>query len=169
MGGRWEDDRLAAAEQGVNPTVLGRLRTGWAVIGDTQHLPGYCLLLYRGTADHLTDLPRDVRADFLLDMSLLGEAVQNVCRARDPEFNRINYEILGNSWAHLHAHVHPRYAWEPAEHRNKPVWTYPDRKHPRHALTERRDRLRVDLEQELARIAGLLDVDAEHARTMRPA
>jgi hypothetical protein len=36
-------------------------------------------LLYRGIADHLPGLRRDARADFLLDMSLLAEAVQNVC------------------------------------------------------------------------------------------
>lgn len=61
----------------MNPTVLTRMRTGWAVIGDTQHLPGYCLLLHaeRGI-DHLTDLLRAQRVDFLFDLSLLGEAVQ---------------------------------------------------------------------------------------------
>src|SRR5687767_6672103 len=47
------DERLEAAERGENPTVLARLKTGWTVIGDTQHLPGYCLLLYRGEANHL--------------------------------------------------------------------------------------------------------------------
>jgi diadenosine tetraphosphate (Ap4A) HIT family hydrolase len=146
------EGRLAAAERGENPTVLARLKTGWAVIGDTQHLPGYCLLLYRGEANHLTDLPRAERADFLLDMSLLGEAVQNVCSALDPQFRRVNYEVLGNSWPHLHAHVHPRYTWEPAAHRSSPVWTYPDRKDPRHQLDSRHDALRTKLSDELMRI-----------------
>ncbi len=37
---------------------------------------------------------------------------------------RINYEILGNSEAALHAHVFPRYATEPEELRRKPAWFY---------------------------------------------
>lgn len=152
--GTWEQDRLADAERGQNPTVLTQLKTGWAVIGDTQHLPGYCLLLYRGEANHLTDLPHPARAEFLLDMSLLGEAVQRACAAHDPQFQRVNYEILGNSWPHLHAHVHPRYDWEPPEHRNKPVWTYPDRKHPRHQLGDQHAALRADITRELATITA---------------
>ncbi len=28
--------------------VMARMRSGFAVIGDTQHLPGYSLLLVRG-------------------------------------------------------------------------------------------------------------------------
>lgn len=151
---RWEVDRLAAAERGANPSVLARLTTGWAVIGDTQHLPGYCLLLYRGEANHLTDLPRAVRAAFLLDMSLVGEAVQTVCAARDPGFRRVNYEVLGNSWPHLHAHVHPRYDWEPSGHRHKPVWTYADRLDPRHRLDDRHAELCLELTRELTRIAA---------------
>ena len=60
----WRTDRVAAAAQGSNPTVLSKMRTGWAVIGDTQHLPGYCLLLFAGEADQLEDLPRDARTAF---------------------------------------------------------------------------------------------------------
>lgn len=86
---------MAAAERGANPTVLARMRTGWAVIGDTQHLPGYSLLLYAGRANHLTDLPRSERALFLFDLSLLGEAVQAACVQRDTAFRRLNYEVAG--------------------------------------------------------------------------
>ena len=39
--------------------VMARMPTGFAVIGDTQQLPGYCVLLYEDAMiDHLTDLPR---------------------------------------------------------------------------------------------------------------
>ncbi len=34
-------------------------------------------------------------------------------------------EILGNTDGFLHAHVWPRYDWEPAERVTKPVWLYP--------------------------------------------
>ncbi|MGI5130969.1 HIT family protein [Pseudonocardia sp. CA-107938] len=147
----WTRDRVAAAERGENPTVLARTRTGWAVIGDTQHLPGYCLLLYAGRANHLTDLPRTERAQFLLDLSLLGEAVQLACGKRDRGLRRLNYEVLGNSWEHLHGHVHPRYDWEPPRLLQGPVWHYGDeRTAPEHALGPRHDSLREEITQALA-------------------
>jgi hypothetical protein len=37
----------------------------------------------------------------------------------------VNLEILGNTDVFLHAHVWPRYEWEPIEHVQKPVWLYP--------------------------------------------
>src|SRR6266508_3341370 len=94
------------------------MRSGYAVLGDTQHLPGYCVLLSNvDGADHLTDLPRPARFAFLADMAMLGEAVLVACRAADPGFLRVNYEILGNYVHRLHGHVHARYEWEPEEYR----------------------------------------------------
>lgn len=52
---------------------------------------------------------------FLEDMAVLGRAVGAVCARRDPQFRRINLEIQGNTDAFLHAHVTPRYEWEPAD------------------------------------------------------
>jgi diadenosine tetraphosphate (Ap4A) HIT family hydrolase len=37
---------------------------------------------------------------------------------------RINYEILGNSEAALHAHIFPRYQSEAAQLRKHPAWFY---------------------------------------------
>ncbi len=151
----WREDRVGSAERGENPTVLARMRSGWAVIGDTQHLPGYCLLLYSGQAKHLTDLPRPQRQDFLLDLSLLGEAVVTVCGDRDPAFLRANYEILGNSWPHLHGHIHARYHWEPDNLRNGPVWRYGEvRLHTKHRLGTHHDPLKHALTAELQRITA---------------
>jgi hypothetical protein len=67
--GDWRADRIGSALRGENPTVLVRLESGFAVIGDTQFLPGYCLLLTDDpTADRLLDLPRPRRLAFLADM-----------------------------------------------------------------------------------------------------
>jgi diadenosine tetraphosphate (Ap4A) HIT family hydrolase len=101
--------------------VMARMRSGFAVIGDTQHLPGYCVLLCQDAGvDHLTDLGWRERTEFLFDLSLLGEAVEAACR--DDALRRINYEVLGNALPLLHGHVHARYEWERlAEH---PVWRY---------------------------------------------
>jgi diadenosine tetraphosphate (Ap4A) HIT family hydrolase len=119
----WKRDRIGSAARGENPTVLLRMHSGFAVIGDTQYLPGYCLLLASPEANHLSDLPFDRRREFLFDMSLLGEAIEAVCRPHG--LRRMNYEILGNTDTYLHAHVFPRYEWEPAEYIGGPVWRYP--------------------------------------------
>ena len=42
---RGQDDRIGAALRGANPTVLARMPGGFAVIGDVQWLPGYCVPL----------------------------------------------------------------------------------------------------------------------------
>lgn len=121
-----EPDWLALARSGENPLVMAKLDSGYVVFGDTQHLPGYCVLLSDvDDADHLTDLPLPGQQKFLADMALLGQAVYNACSGYDPAFRRVNYEILGNLYEHLHAHVHPRYSWEPQEFRHGPVARYP--------------------------------------------
>jgi diadenosine tetraphosphate (Ap4A) HIT family hydrolase len=116
----WKQDRIRSAERSENPLTLTRMRSGFAVIGDDQFLPGYCLLLASPRVDHLTDLPFARRSVYLQDMSLIGEAIMQVCAPL-----RVNYEILGNYDHYLHAHVFPRYVWEPDERREHPVWLYP--------------------------------------------
>jgi diadenosine tetraphosphate (Ap4A) HIT family hydrolase len=133
----WRDDRVGSALRGENPLVMARMRSGFAVIGDTQHLPGYSLLLTDDpTVDHLTDLQWERRTQFLFDLSLIGEAVQRVCRANG--LRRINYEVLGNAVPRLHGHVHPRYEWEPPDKITGPVWRYPQelRNDPEHAYSD---------------------------------
>ncbi len=116
----WKLDRIGAAERGENPTVIARMPSGFAVMGDTQFLPGYCVLLAVPQVTHLSDMSFAQRTQFLFDMSLLGEAIEQVYRPR-----RTNYEILGNTDAYVHAHVWARYEWEPPEYRGGPVWRYP--------------------------------------------
>jgi len=100
--------------------VLGRMKSGYAVIGDTQFLPGYCVLLAYPKVNALEDLVVADRNQYLADMALLGQAVADVCRPW-----RMNYAIYGNSDEFLHAHVFPRYNWESDERRQRPVWRYP--------------------------------------------
>ena len=112
-------DRVELARRGANEAVVCRLPSGWAVIGDVQFLPGYCLLLADPVVSSLNDLDTASRAEFLRDMTRLGDAILQVTSAE-----RINYEILGNSEPELHAHVFPRYATEPPELRRLPAWFY---------------------------------------------
>lgn len=116
----WRADRIGAAERGENPLLLRRLRSGFAVIGDTQFLPGYCVLLAAPGVASLNALPFAARGEFLLDMALLSEAVERATGCL-----RTNCEILGNTDAYLHAHVWPRYSWEGDDQRPFPVWSYP--------------------------------------------
>ncbi|MFJ6432128.1 diadenosine tetraphosphate hydrolase [Streptomyces sp. NPDC091416] len=126
MTGDWRTDRIGAALSGENPTVLRRLTSGFAVIGDVQFLPGYSVLLVDDPdVQRLSDLPKAKRLSFLSDMEQLGEAVERVCRRLDPAFRRVNLEILGNTDPFLHAHVWPRFEWEPADAVGAPVWLYP--------------------------------------------
>ena len=138
----WRDDRIGSAHRGENPLVLARMRGGFAVIGDTQHLPGYSLLLADDPAvNHLTDLDWPRRREFLFDLSLLGEAVEAACR--------------GNGLRVLHGHVHPRYEWEPPERITGPVWRYPKevRNDPEHAYSdEKHGELRAAITAELRRL-----------------
>ncbi|MGW0881492.1 HIT family protein [Streptomyces sp. NPDC002671] len=149
----WRKDRIGAALRGENPTVLRRLDSGFAAIGDVQFLPGYSVLLVdEPGVERLSDLPKAKRAAFLADMDRLGEAVERVCRRLDPGFRRVNLEILGNTEPVLHAHVWPRYEWEPADLVGLPVWLY-----PRDRWSDERFRLGPDHDELRAAIGGELD------------
>lgn len=154
MSEDWRSDRIASALRGENPTVLRRLDAGFAVIGDVQFLPGYSVLLVdEPGVERLSDLPRAKRLAFLSDMDRLGEALERVCRRQDPAFRRVNLEILGNTDTFLHAHIWPRYGWEPADLVRHPVWLYPRERwtDPRFALgphhVELRKRIAAELDQ----------------------
>jgi diadenosine tetraphosphate (Ap4A) HIT family hydrolase/catechol 2,3-dioxygenase-like lactoylglutathione lyase family enzyme len=111
--------RVEACRAGADPTCICRLPTGWAVMGDPQVLEGYCLLLPDPVVPHLNAMPPEAQADFLADMSRLGQAVQDVTGAL-----RVNYAIFGNVEPALHAHVFPRYTDEPQDRRTVHPWGY---------------------------------------------
>ena len=113
-------ERVELARQGRSPQVICRLRSGWAVLGDSQFIAGYSLLLPDPVVPSLNELGSDRRAQFLLDMSAIGDALLATTDAY-----RINYEILGNTEPALHAHISPRRMTEPDEYRVGPVFRYP--------------------------------------------
>jgi len=111
--------RVAACRARTDPTMIARLPSGWAVMGDPQVLTGYCLLLPDPVVPHLNALPPDGQAAFLTDLARLGQAVLEVTGAV-----RINYAMFGNLEPALHGHVHPRFADEPAALRTAHPWAY---------------------------------------------
>ncbi|MFM7066790.1 MAG: HIT family protein [Gammaproteobacteria bacterium] len=111
--------RVAACARGEDPTLIARMASGWAVLGDPQVLRGYCLLLPDPVPAHLNVLPLPQRTQFLADMAALGDAVLAVTGAL-----RINYALYGNLAPALHAHVFPRHADEPDFAQTGHPWVY---------------------------------------------
>ncbi len=149
----WRHDRIGSALRGENPSVIAKLPRSFAVMGDLPWLPGYCVLLVDAKGiGRLSDLDAVGRREFLASMARLGEAVEKACSTADPEFRRVNLEILGNSDEFLHAHIWPRYRWEPAHLVDKPVWLYPPEfwTLPTLRLGPQQDELRAAIAAELA-------------------
>jgi diadenosine tetraphosphate (Ap4A) HIT family hydrolase len=111
--------QVDALRAGGEPAFIARLASGWAVMGQPQVLPGYCLLLPDPVVPALNSLADKERAQFLADMVTLGDAVLKVTHAQ-----RINYAILGNLEPALHAHLIPRYTHEPARYASSHPWAY---------------------------------------------
>ena len=107
-------ERCRAADY---PALVTRVRSGWVVMGERQVLTGYCLLLPDPVVPHLNALPPDLRAQFLSDMALVGDALLAVTAAV-----RINYAMFGNVEPALHAHIFPRHAAEPEITRSAQPW-----------------------------------------------
>ena len=115
----WYENRILSAINWTNPMLIKELKGGYAVFGDVQFLPGYCVLLPKKEVNSLNVLTLEEREQFLSDMSVLGDAIIQSCTPI-----RVNYDILGNTDNFLHAHVFPRYEWESEERKKMPVWLY---------------------------------------------
>lgn len=102
---------------GGHAPAVGRLPSGWVVLGERQVLTGYCLLLPDPVVSDLNALRGGARAQFLEDMAAVGDALLAVTGAV-----RINYAIYGNVDPALHAHVFPRLATEPEATRTAQPW-----------------------------------------------
>lgn len=120
-------ERLAELERGENPRLVARMQSGFAVMAESQFLPGYCLLLAAPQVGQLLDLDPAGRSQFLNDMARLGEAVRNATGAV-----RCNFAIYGNVDPFLHAHVWPRFVDEDPEYATTPPLAMPSmvRDHP---------------------------------------
>ena len=123
MNEEWKKNRIEACKNGTNPTYITELKSGYVVIGDTQFLPGYCVLLYKKKISCINELTIEERRQFLTDMTIVGDAIQKVYNP-----HRVNYEILGNTDEYVHAHIFPRYSWE-GENAKLSVRRYPMEKY----------------------------------------
>lgn len=156
-------EQVEACRAGTHPRLVARMDSGWAVMGESQVLPGYCLLLADPVVASLNELDEGGRAAFLRDMAALGDSVLVAC---EPAPRRVNYEMLGNLDPTLHAHVVPRYEAEPENVRTKAIWLYPEQvwNDPERAFDARRHgALREAIAGALARAGRARKADLDPA------
>jgi diadenosine tetraphosphate (Ap4A) HIT family hydrolase len=116
-----------------------------ALLGPWQFYHGYCLVVSRTHARELGDLPDDERRAYLDEMCLVARAIS---QAFAP--HKLNYELLGNQVPHLHWHLFPRPADDPAG--LAPVWLALDAAERDEALNRR---LQTGPESRAATVAAL--------------
>ncbi|HZC67836.1 MAG TPA: HIT family protein, partial [Nitrospirales bacterium] len=106
-----------------------------AYLHDDQFFPGWTVLVLKRHATELFDLTREER-------SRLIEEVTEVARTLAILFDavKINYELLGNQLPHIHWHLIPRLADDPAP--REAVWTV---KHDPKRLTPEARHERISL------------------------
>ena len=111
-------DRINEIKEGKNSCFVVELSSGYVVFGDHQFYKGYALFLSRIHANELHDLDREIKENFLREMSIVAEAVFRVFQPI-----KMNYELLGNKDSHMHWHLYPRHVDDPDI--NRPIWSYP--------------------------------------------
>ena len=96
---------------------------------------GYTIVIWRGRhVAEPTELGREEAGQFWSELLAVGRALEEYLRPV-----KLNYDLLGNSLPHLHAHVVPRYADDP-----KPGWPFPFPEEQPPAIPE--DELRRDVD-----------------------
>ena len=108
-------DRIQQIKEGFNPYFVKEYETGYAVIADFQYYRGTTIFLCKEDKEELFQLEPSFKKKFLEEMSIVAEGV---FKAFHPK--KLNYELLGNSEAHMHWWLIPRY--EDDEEPKLPVW-----------------------------------------------
>lgn len=107
--------------QGTWPTpdhFIADLGLSQAYLHDDQFFPGWTVLVFRRHATELFHLAPTERIQLLEEVTLVAKSLAQVFEAR-----KINYELLGNQLPHIHWHLIPRLATDPAP--LEPVWRVP--------------------------------------------
>src|SRR2546426_810888 len=86
-----------------------------AILAPDQYYRGYTLVVSKTHATELYHLDEHESTQYFRDMLRVAAAVAAAFRPR-----KMNYEVLGNTVAHLHWHLFPRYDEDPNPKR--PTW-----------------------------------------------
>jgi diadenosine tetraphosphate (Ap4A) HIT family hydrolase len=94
---------------------IADLPSAVAILGHDQYYRGYTLVVARTHAEELYQVSEREAAQYFSDMLQVARAIASAFKPR-----KMNYELLGNTVAHLHWHLFPRYSNDPNPQR--PVW-----------------------------------------------
>jgi diadenosine tetraphosphate (Ap4A) HIT family hydrolase len=86
-----------------------------AYLHDDQFFPGWTVVVFKRHATELFHLAPTERILLMEDVSRIAKILAQVYEAK-----KVNYELLGNQLPHIHWHVIPRLATDPAP--LEPVW-----------------------------------------------
>ncbi len=86
-----------------------------AYLHDDQFFPGWTVVVFNRHATELFHLAPTERIQLMEEVNLVAKTLGQVYEAR-----KINYELLGNQLPHIHWHIIPRLANDPAP--LEPVW-----------------------------------------------
>ena len=89
-----------------------------AYLHDDQYFPGWTVVVFQRHATELFHLAPTERIQLMEEVNLVAKTLAQVFAAK-----KINYELLGNQLPHIHWHLIPRLATDPAP--LEPVWRVP--------------------------------------------
>jgi diadenosine tetraphosphate (Ap4A) HIT family hydrolase len=107
--------RIREMEAGNYPYYVGRMPTGYVVLGETQYYTGTTEFVSSVCVGELHELEPEFRDAYVRDMALVAEAIHRAFRPR-----RLNTELTGNTVPHLHWRFFPRGTGDPFP--SDPVW-----------------------------------------------
>jgi len=88
---------------------IRRFRLSTACLFEDQYFRGWTVLVLNRHARELFELSREDRQDLIEEVSTVARALAEVFRPV-----KVNYGLLGNQLPHIHWHVIPRLADDPA-------------------------------------------------------
>ena len=103
--GRWPREDHFIADLGLSKAYLH----------DDQFFPGWTVAVFKRHATELFHLAPTERIQLMEEVNLIAKVVAQVYEA-----GKINYDLLGNQLPHIHWHIIPRLADDPAP--LEPVW-----------------------------------------------
>jgi diadenosine tetraphosphate (Ap4A) HIT family hydrolase len=107
--------KVCAGEWPPKDHKIAELGLTVAYLSDDQFFLGWTVLVLKRHATELFDLTRDERTQLIEEVTEIARTLAVVFDAV-----KVNYELLGNKVPHLHWHIIPRLANDPAP--LEPVW-----------------------------------------------
>jgi len=98
--------------------LIADLALSRAYLHDDQFFKGWTVVVFKRHATELFHLAPTERIQLMEEVSLVAKSLAHTFEA-----NKINYELLGNQLPHIHWHLIPRLAEDPAP--LDPVWRVP--------------------------------------------